>query len=269
MRQGRYLGWRSPPTTSPATDECAVKADRGCCAGSCSPVDASATAENAHAPAADDQETNNAHPFASVRLGRPVAGSWVHCIRVKDLRRFVTESLTSAMLPVRYSLSSAFTTRASLLRSFGDGGDAPHHDGASSDEVEWFSAWLWDPRFAMHIRGWSTVRLGVRPRGLTIAPGQVETLLHGWRAPIEYDWPVAVLERLLPFASRGLLVDVQGQAGLCIVHRVEALREALARAGVSVIEIRRWGWDMPRRIRLEELGTHHQDELPPSIVRAD
>jgi hypothetical protein len=39
------------------------------------------------------------------------------------------------------------------------------------------------------------------PGGLTIVPTTIETLVHGWRDPIEYDWPVVVMERLLPVSD--------------------------------------------------------------------
>jgi len=137
---------------------------------------------------------------------------------------------------------------------------------AAADQAEWFQAWLWDPRFQTHGRGFATVRLGVRPGGLTLFPRHAESLIHGWDEPIEYDWPVVVSEQLLPLMSRGLLVDVRGAAGLCIVRHDRALRESLARAGLTVIEIRRWGWDSPRRVHALELSAHIAD-VPRSIVR--
>jgi len=176
-------------------------------------------------------------------------------------------SLRSAAMPIRIGLSNAVSVRASALRSAAFPVDADHPKEAHADDSEWFSAWFFDPRFQTQAKGFRNVRLGVRPGGLTILPTTIETLVHGWRDPIEYDWPVVVMEQLLPFfPSGGLLVDVRGEPGLCVARPARQVRDALSRAGLVAVSIRRWGWISPRRIRPAELG-EHIESVPQSIVR--
>ena len=161
--------------------------------------------------------------------------------------------------------TSAVRARLSVLESSAE----PALRGSGGDETQtiaWFSGWLNDPRFLSQARGFSNVRVGVREGGLVIVPTKVETLLHGWTKPVEYDWPAVVLQRRWLLFSAAILVDVEGRAGLCEVRGAARFLAALERAGLSVVTARVTVWDGPRRVRLTDLGGHAKD-LPRCVVR--
>jgi len=122
-----------------------------------------------------------------------------------------------------------------------------------------FPATLSDPRFMSQPYGFSNVRLDVQAGVLTVFPSPAETLMHGWWDPLEYRWPAVVLERLRPLPHTCLLVDVHGSFGFCAVRQDGPLREALAAAGFDVIDVA--GWDMPRRVRRDDVGDRF-DQVP-------
>ena len=129
-----------------------------------------------------------------------------------------------------------------------------------------FSGWVWKPD-SVRIRGMSTAQLEVYPGGFTIRP---RVLLQRWSdwPVVDYRWPAVVIETLIPLGGPGLLFEMSGRLVKCVVRwNGDRLRQALARAGLTVIEVRRWGWEAPRVVPADALGEHASD-VPRAVRRA-
>jgi hypothetical protein len=59
-----------------------------------------------------------------------------------------------------------------------------------------------------------------------------------------------------------------GLARCAVLFNGARLRNALDHAGISVIEVRRWGWDQPHPVEVSVLGEHAAD-VPRAVVAAD
>lgn len=133
--------------------------------------------------------------------------------------------------------------------------------------IEEFKAWVWEPPYwRLRVRGLSNATLCVRPGGFTLKPRRLYDRISGW-CEITYEWPVVVLETLLPFRSPGLLFEMSGRLARCSVNYEAArLRAALERADLSVIDVKHWGWEAPRPVAEAVLG-EHLAEVPAAVVR--
>jgi hypothetical protein len=135
--------------------------------------------------------------------------------------------------------------------------------------VETFNAWVWrPPSFSWRIRGISTAALDVYPGGFTVRAVGLERRIFGW-GEIEYGWPAVVVETSLPGCDPGLLFEMHGELARCALapwarRRVVA---ALERGGLTVIPVRRWGWEAPHKVRAGVLGEHVT--RVPRVVSAD
>jgi hypothetical protein len=134
-----------------------------------------------------------------------------------------------------------------------------------SDQAPEFAAWVWDPWAILRGRGFPTARLTVHPRRLVVTPTKIGARLL-LAPPIEYTWPVVVVERHRPFPDAGVLVDVRGRLGrVAVLGRGGSLVSALRSAGFVVIEVRNWGWAKGRAASPAELGVYG-DQVPPSVA---
>jgi hypothetical protein len=135
---------------------------------------------------------------------------------------------------------------------------------------QWFSAWLWHPQFTSYIRGLSTAQLHVVPGLLVVRATRAEARVHDW-TEIRYQWPTVVLDTHLPLRGTGILLDGADLAGFVprlAVRGAGRLRNALTRAGFTIVEVRRWGWEAGRQIPRSALGAH-AERVPPPIIRPD
>ena len=183
---------------------------------------------------------------------------------VTDLRARAKEAFKDAVRPAWTLVMSKVRVRRSALGSGGRPDAAGSARRKEWADAEWFSAYLDDPRGALHDRGFFNARLGVFNGGLVIVPSSLNVLLHGRPDPIEYRWPAVVLKTRPLSLHAVLLVDVRGQTGACVVYDSSRLRLALSRSGMTVIEVRRAR--MTGRVQPRDLGEHVND-VPPSVVR--
>jgi hypothetical protein len=147
------------------------------------------------------------------------------------------------------------------------GADSQRRDAAT---VPSFSAWLWHPQFTSYIRGLATAHLHVTPGQLVVRATRAEARVHGW-TEICYQWPTVVLDTLLPLRHTGILLDGADLAEFVPrlgVRGASRLRDALTRAGFTIVEIRRWGWEAGRQVPRSALGAH-TERVPPTIIRPE
>ena len=140
-------------------------------------------------------------------------------------------------------------------------------NSAEDKWVEEFKAWVWEPPYwRVRVRGLPNARLYIRRGGFALQARRFYPRLLGWHE-ITCEWPAVVLETLLPFRSPGLLFEMSGKLARCSL-RYEAgrLRPALSQAGLSVIEVKHWGWEAPRPVARAVLG-EHLAEVPPAVIR--
>jgi hypothetical protein len=137
---------------------------------------------------------------------------------------------------------------------------------AGGEWTEEFKAWVWEPPYwRVRVRGLSNAVLEVRPGGFTLRARHLYERISGWRE-ITYEWPAVVLETLLPFRSPGLLFEMSGQLARCgLRYEAGRLRPALNRAGISIIEVKHWGWEAPRPVVRTALG-EHVAEVPAAVI---
>jgi len=130
-------------------------------------------------------------------------------------------------------------------------------DGGVDDWVESFKVRVWEPPYLRaRVRGVSNATLYVRPGRFTLEARRFYQRIGGWQE-IEYEWPAVVVETLLPLGGPGLLFEMSGKLARCALPRQGArLRHVLHRAGFSVVEVRRWGWEAPRLVDPSVLGEH-------------
>ncbi len=128
-----------------------------------------------------------------------------------------------------------------------------------------FPAWVWDPAATFRGQGFSTARLLVFQQRI-VMPNRIGARLKV--APIEYTWPVVVVERHRPLPDFGVLVDIGGRLGRVQVRHGSRgrLAAALRSAGFVVLEVDHWGWEGARPVSVAELGTLI-DQVPPCVVR--
>jgi hypothetical protein len=77
-----------------------------------------------------------------------------------------------------------------------------------------------------------------------------------------------VIQRLRPLAvGPSILFEMNGELASCLVWWFdgERLRHALRRAGMTIIEVSRLGWERPHRVGIEALG-EHANEVPKVVV---
>jgi hypothetical protein len=133
--------------------------------------------------------------------------------------------------------------------------------------VETFNVWVWrPPSFSWRIRGISTARLDVYPGGFTVRPIELERLMFGWD-DVEYRWPAVVLETHIPTWDPGLLFELRSELARCGLKHWDRRRAlaALERAELTVIEVRRLGWEAPHRVHSDVLGPLVED-VPEVVV---
>jgi len=139
-------------------------------------------------------------------------------------------------------------------------------DGEANEWVAAFRAWVWKPD-SVRIRGISTARLEIYPGGFAVRPRASLQRWSGWPV-VEYRWPAVVIETLIPLGGPGLLFEMSGRLARCVVRRdADRVRGALARAGLAMIEVRRWGWEASRVVPAHVLGEHAGD-VPRAVRRA-
>jgi hypothetical protein len=135
-----------------------------------------------------------------------------------------------------------------------------------------FKAWVWSPpRSAgtlIRQRGFANASLTVYPGGFSVRGNWLERRMFGWEQA-DYLWPTVVIETLTPARVPGLLFDIAGRLARCAVPRYDrdALTQALARADLTVIEVRHSGWEAPHSVPRDVLGTRTA-EVPSSIIEA-
>jgi hypothetical protein len=115
--------------------------------------------------------------------------------------------------------------------------------------------------------------------GFVVWPNRWEQRRFGW-THAEYTWPVVVMETHTRvrwrdlrmddpglLTSQGLLFDVSGELARCVIRRraVGWVRQALARAGLTVIDVRHPGGEAPHRVPRPRLGPNAL-AVPASIV---
>ena len=125
--------------------------------------------------------------------------------------------------------------------------------------TEAFKAWVWSPPGARRLgqlnvrqRGYANAVLEIHPAGFTVRANRLEQIAYGWRQA-EYGGP-------------GLLFDISGDLARCSVRfQRERLLPALERAGLAVVEVRRWGWEAPQQVSRALLGVD-AGEVLDSII---
>ena len=147
-----------------------------------------------------------------------------------------------------------------------------------------FRVWVWSPTPpgrdpGLRQRGRSNARLEIFAGGFAVWPNRIEQRIFHWDHAA-YRWPVVVMEThtrvrwrdlrmsdpgLLP--STGLLFDVSGEIARCVMRRREErwVRQALERAGLTVIDVSHPGGEAPHRVPRLQLGPH-ASAVPASIV---
>jgi hypothetical protein len=111
----------------------------------------------------------------------------------------------------------------------------------------------------------SNATLYIRPGRFTVEARRFCQRIGGWRE-VEYERAAVVVERLLPLGGSGLLFEMSGKLARCTVPRQDArLRDALKRAGFSVVEVRRWGWEKPHLVAASLLGVRAAG-VPRAVV---
>jgi hypothetical protein len=142
---------------------------------------------------------------------------------------------------------------------------------ASRSAIDDFLAWLWvPPPGRWRARGFATVRLAVFPGRLVVTPRFSHPLLSyalGIPSSIEYDWPAVAVELLRPTGGTHVLLDIDGKLGAVAVGRLSRRRltDALSAAGFVVVQSTRWGWEAPRPLTRDRLGTS-VEQVPASVA---
>lgn len=137
-----------------------------------------------------------------------------------------------------------------------------------SEPLEEFPAWTWVPGTLMQARGFSPDRFLLFERRFLVVPQHgIAGRFSGLAEPIDYRWPAVVVEQKVPLPARGVLVPIGYGLGLVAIGLLQGRRlpELLRRAGFTVIEVRRWGWEAPHRVAAKMLG-EHLDQVPSCVV---
>jgi hypothetical protein len=146
-------------------------------------------------------------------------------------------------------------------------------DPAAAPEHAWtavFKAWVWSPprnsATDLRQRGYSNALLTVYPGGFAIRPNWLERRMFGWQFA-DYAWPAVVIETHTPLRSAGVLFEISGRLARCAVKHSEheRLSGTLARAGLTVIEVKHRGREAPHQVPRVTLGPRASD-VPASIV---